>query len=148
MTPIRTLVLLAGAEDARLFVNEGVGKGLTEIVALSATQFPETATEYADRPGRQSAAPGMGRHGLQPSTSVDDQQRDRFADRVIEALEQEWPQAGADRLVIAAPPKMLGRLRARLKGAPKAALMADIDKDLMHLAPKDLAPHLDGVLVV
>lgn len=148
MTPIRTLVLVAGAENARLFVNEGVGKGLTEIVALSATQFPETETDYSDRPGRQTAAPGMGRHGLQPSTPVEEQQRDRFADRVIEALEQEWPQARADRLVIAAPPKMLGLLRARLKGAPKAALIADLDKDLIHLAPRDLGPHLDGVLLV
>lgn len=131
-----------------MFLNAGVGKGLTEIVALSATQFPETATDYADRPGRQRAAPGMGRHGLQPSTSVDEQQRDRFADRVIEALEQEWPQARADRLVLVAPPRMLGLLRARLKGAIKAALAADIDKDLLHLAPADLGPHLDGVLLV
>ena len=148
MTPIRTLVLLAGAEGARLLVNEGVGKGLTEVLALSAAQFPGAETDYSDRPGRQTAAPGMGRHGLQPSTPIDEQQRAAFADRVIEALAQEWPQVRADRLVIAAPPKMLGLLRAGLKGAPKAALVADLDKDLMHLAPKDLGPHLDGVMVV
>lgn len=147
MTTIKTLVLLAGAEDARFLVHSGVGRGLTEVLALSATQFPETARDFADAPTR-GVAPGGAHYAVDPGTPPADQHRARFADRVIEALGQEWAAAGADRLVIAAAPKMLGLLRARLQGAPKAALYADLDRDLVHLATAELGPHLDGILVV
>ncbi len=147
MTPIRTLVVLAGAEDARFLVNDGVGKGLTEVLALSASQFPEVTRDFADQKTRGIAPDGVS-FGVDPGTDPADHDRAGFADRVIEALEQEWPAARADRLVMAANPKMLGLLRARLKGAPKAALAADLDKDLVHLAVRDLGPHLDGVLLV
>ena len=36
MKPIKTLVLLANDEHARLFENHGMGKGLTEIEDLAA----------------------------------------------------------------------------------------------------------------
>lgn len=147
MTPIRTLVLLAGAEDARFLINEGVGKGLAEVLALSATQFPEGARAFADAPTRGHAPGGAG-FAVDPGTLPADRHRAAFADRVIEALAQEWTALGADRLVLAAPPKMLGLLRDRLSGAPKAALAADLDRDLVHLPPRDIGPHLDGILLV
>ena len=147
MTPIRTLVLLAGAEDARFLTNEGPGKGLTEVLALAATQFPDAARDFADAPTR-GHAPGGASFAVDPGTLPADAQRAAFADRVINALAQEWAAAGADRLVIAAPPRMLGLLRDRLRGAPQAALLADLDKDLVHLPLRDLGPHLDGILVV
>lgn len=147
MTPIRTLVLLAGAEDARFLINDGVGKGLTEVLALSSAQFADLAPGFADAPTRGYAPGGTG-FAVDPGTAPDERRRAVFADRVIEALAQEWPVARADRLVLAAAPKMLGLLRVRLSGAPKAALAADLDRDLVHLPLCDLGAHLDGILVV
>ena len=147
MTPIRTLVLLAGAQDARFLINDGVGRGLAEVLALSAAQFPEVARDFADAPTR-GHAPGGASYAVDPATSAADQHRARFAERVIEALAQEWAAARADRLVLVAPPKMLGLLRARLSGAPKAALAADLDKDLVHLPVQDIGRHLDGLILV
>lgn len=146
MKPVRTLVLVSGERDARFFLNDGLGKGLTEALTLAAAQFADVTAEPADAPTR-GVAPGGAHFGVDSATSPGDRQRALFADRVIEALGQEWAGAAPDRLVIAAPPKMLGLLRARLSGAAKAALAADLDKDLVHLAARDLAPHLDGILV-
>ena len=147
MKPIRTLVLVAGEESARFFMNEGAGKGLSALCDLSISQFADANVDYSDRPGRQTGGPGnMARHGFDPHDTVDEQERARFAKRVAEALDQEWAQAKPDRLVVAAPAKMLGLLRDLIKGAPAAALHADMAKDLVNVPVHDLPGHFAEVL--
>ncbi|OYX41963.1 MAG: hypothetical protein B7Z02_13855 [Rhodobacterales bacterium 32-67-9] len=147
MKPIRTLVVVAGEESARFFLNEGVGKGLRALCDLSARQFSDAKVDYSDRPGRQTGGPGgTARHGFDPHDSVDEQERARFARRVTEALDQEWAEARPDRLVVAAPAKMLGLLRGLIRGAPAAALHADLAKDLVNVPVHDLPGHFADVL--
>jgi protein required for attachment to host cells len=149
MKPIRTLVLVAGETSARFFLNEGVSKGVTQIADLSAFQFEGADTAYSDRPGRSTGGPGgAARHGLERHESVDEQRRSRFSAHVIKALEQEWRRAGPDRLILAAPPKMLGVLRAGLSGAMAAALIADLPKDLLKVATRDLPEHFSDVMAM
>ncbi len=149
MKPVRTLVLVADDESARFLLNEGVGTGLREVAGLAASQFADTQIEFVDRPGRQTGGPGgVARHGFDPHDNVDEQGRMRFAHHLTEALDQEWGQAKPDRLIIAAPAKMLGVLRDRIKGAPAAALHADLAKDLVNVPVHDLAEHFKDVLSV
>lgn len=147
MKPETTLVLLLDDAEACFLFNDGPGKGLRELSRLSLAEFDDTQIEYQDRAGRQTGGPrNTARHGFDPTETLEDLRRARFADHVVAALEQKWPKARADRLVVAAPPKMLGVIRKALRGAPAAALAADLAKDLMKIPPNDLPKHFEGVI--
>jgi protein required for attachment to host cells len=143
MKPVRTLVLLANDRDARLLENEGVGKGLRQVGHLSRETLSGPETAYASAPGRSQASPGGARHGMEPSTSEEAQNRVRFAadlaahvDRMLDVY---------DRLIVAAPAKMLGALRDALPEAARAKIAADLPKDLIHTPLEDLGTHFEDV---
>ena len=145
MKPVRTLVLLANDGTARLLVNEGVGKGLARITSLDADQaIRAEAHEFADDPGRSSAAPGMARHAYAPHADEEEQKRAAFAAAVIGLLDGQWRKERYDRLVIAAPPKMLGELRDRL-GELAARLHGDLAKDLTKAPVAKLPGHFADI---
>jgi len=141
MKPVRTLVLLANDGTARFLMNEGVGKGLSGIDTLDADHaIRAEAHEYADEPGRSSAAPGMARHAYAPHADEESQKRAAFAAAVIDRLDERWRKGRYDRLVVAAPPKMLGELRGRL-GDLAAHLHGDLAKDLTKAPVAKLPGH-------
>jgi protein required for attachment to host cells len=143
----RTLILIMDDAQARFLVNDGPGTGLRALSSLSLDQFADTLTGYDDRPGRQSGGPGgAARHGFDPEETLEDLNRARFASHVVTALDGEWAKAKADRLIVAAAPKMLGVLRKELRGAPAKALAADLAKDLMKIPPHDLPSHFEGLI--
>lgn len=143
----RTLILLANEKAARFLVNDGVGHGLSELSAFAASDFDDTDTRFSDRPGRQNAAPGMARHGFEPHTPERDQERMAFIAHVVERTAAAWTD-GFDRLVVVAAPRMLGALRQALPDDLKAAVVAELDKDLLKTPILDLPGHLDTVLAV
>ncbi|MCC6304369.1 MAG: host attachment protein [Rhodobacteraceae bacterium] len=146
MRAVRTLVLVAGEGAARLLVNEGVGRGLAELRSIAAGDFPDVDVGVADRPGRGSAGPGeMALHGFDPHATEREQRRARFADHVVAWLAAAWEGAGYDRLIVAAPPRFLGELRASLPEALAAAVAADLSKDLVRVPSRELAGHFAGV---
>ncbi|MCL4188917.1 MAG: host attachment protein [Rhodobacteraceae bacterium] len=146
MRPVRTLVMLASEGAARLLVNEGVGRGLSETGALAAGDFPDVDVGHADRPGRGSAGPGeMALHGLDPHATEREQRRERFAEHVVAWLAGAWEGGGYDRLIVAAPPRFLGELRAALPPALAGAVTADLPKDLVKLPLRELPAHFAGV---
>lgn len=148
MKPVRTLVLMADDAEARFLINEGPGTGLRELAGLSTAQFPDLQIEHEDRPTRQTGGGGAPRHGVEPRETLEVQRRDRFARHVAEALDQEWAKARADRLIVAAAPKMLGVLRKLISGPAAAALAGDIGKDLMKTPLADLPRHFEGLIRV
>lgn len=146
MRPERTLILLADDAEARFLLHDGPGEGLKAHAEMKAGQFPDLDLDYQDRPTRQTGGGGSPRQGTEPHETLEEQRRDRFARHVAEALAQEWGQVRADRLVIAAAPKMLGVLRKRLSGPAAAALAGDLAKDLMKVPAADLPKHFDGLI--
>ena len=149
MKPVRTLIVIADDQSARLLVNEGVGKGLREVAVLSRSQFPEDSREYSDRPGRSSLVAGaMARHGLDRHTELEQQHRRRFAGHISDALDQAWTTIKPERMILAAPAKMLGELRGRLSSAPARGLVADLPKNLVSVPLRDLAAHFADHLVI
>lgn len=148
MKPIRTLILMASESRLRLAENAGVGKGLREVLTRDASDFGELAHDYADAPGREQAAPGMAGHAFERHESERDQSREAFAGKVAELALAEWQKGGYDRLIVAAPPRMLGAMRADLPAPLKQALLADLDKDLTKLPLAELPSHLDTLLAL
>ncbi|MFC2968146.1 host attachment protein [Acidimangrovimonas pyrenivorans] len=148
MKPVRTMIVLANEKRFRLLMNEGVGKGLTEIEDRGREEFPEVETEFSDRPGRNTASDGGSRHGFQPHETEREQIRDRFAARLVEEIAAAFDGEGADQLVIAAAPRMLGELRADLSEALRSKISAELDKDLLKIPLTELEAHLKDVLAV
>lgn len=144
MKPIVTLVLIADDHEARLLVNEGVGKGLSQLAQHSAAELDADRFAYSDERGRATAAPGMARHAMEPRSSPERQAREAFAAHVVAALRQVWQAGGHDRIVLAAAPRMLGALRAEL-GDLAAHVAASLDKDLVRVPLSDLPRHFAGV---
>lgn len=147
MKPIRTIVLLASEGEARILENAGRGKGLAEICALRAEDFPELNVDISEAPGHQSAAPGMGGHALSPRESEREARRSGFVRLILEALDQVWQKDGHDRIIVAAPPRLLGELRQRMPKALAAAVTADVPKDLVKIAVRDLPTHFAEIAV-
>lgn len=148
MKPVRTMIALANEQRLRLLMNEGRGQGLVELADRGREEFPEVETEYADRPGRGMGAGGVGRHGFQPHESEREQIRDRFAARLAEEIAAAFDKEGADKLVIAAAPRMLGELREELPETLRAQITAELDKDLLKVPLAELDSHFEGILAL
>lgn len=146
MRPVTTLVVLAAEKAARFYRNAGVGKGLSDAGAIAAEDFADADAAWSDKPGRSTGGPGMAPHAFDPHHTERDLERARFAAHVVAAMAERG--AEADRIVIAAAPRMLGELRARLPAALARKVTAEIDKDLVKVPPQDLPPHLEGVLAL
>lgn len=142
MKQVRTLVLLASEAEARLLENSGVGKGLTELSGLRAADFEDVDQGFTEAPGRMTAAPGMGGHAFTPRESEREARRDAFARHILDALQRAWESGGQDRIIVAAPPRLLGELRSRMGGAMAKAVASDLPKDLVKVPVKDLPGHL------
>jgi len=141
MKPVQTLVLLASEGEARMLVNEGVGKGLHQISHLDREAVSGAPTAYADGPGRAKSGSGAAHHGVEPSSSEGRQNRERFAADLVGVLQKTWDDGGYDRLLIAAAPKMLGALRDQIPDGLAAKLVGELDKDLLHTPVADLPAH-------
>jgi protein required for attachment to host cells len=61
---------------------------------------------------------------------------------VVRALEAEWSKGAADRIVLAAGPKMLGALRDAMPGALAGHIAEELHKDLSDVPAHALAEHL------
>jgi len=148
MKPIKTLVLLANDGSARMFENTGVGAGLIELEDLSADMVVGDEVEYADRPGRMNAAPGMGLHAFDTAEAEHDQAQEAFVKTVLAETEARFTEGGYDRLVIAAAPSTLGVMRAEMPDTLQAVLAVDIDKDYLKLKPAEVVKRLADHIVL
>jgi len=141
MKAVRTLVVVCDDKDAGIFENAGVGKGLTEIERICASD--KAGSDYSDRPGRGQAAPGMGRHGF--TRPVDQKVLDRsgFASEIVKRLGRHARKA--DRVGLVAAPAMLGEMRRSLPAQLGAMVAWEVDKDLTKSTAAELADRLSHV---
>ena len=138
MKPIRTLVLVADEEHARLFEKAAVTEPLVELFSIEKSDFSDTDQSYSDFPGRSSAAPGMAVHAFDRTATEREQERHVFAAHVLEAAARHLKDGNYKRLAVAAPPKMLGSLRAGMKGPLAKIERFEVDKNLTKETPEDL----------
>lgn len=149
MKPIKTLVLLANDASARLFRNTGPGKGLSEIEDFSASLIAGAEVRYTDRPGRNSAAPGMAHHATADlAEAAEEQSREAFVRVVVDETADRFEAGGYTRFVMAAAPATLGALRAHLPDRLKQALVLDVAKDFTRQEPDEVVKRLEGQIVL
>lgn len=148
MKPRKTLVLLANDAMARLFENLGPQRGLTEIEDFSAAFTKGVEVRYSDRPGRNTAAPGMAQHATADLAEAGEvQSREAFVRAVVAETEARFREGGYERFVMAAAPATLGALRAHLPDKLKRALVLDVDKDFTHQTSAEIVERMAGEIV-
>lgn len=145
----KTWVVVADGAHARIFLNEGPGTGL--VPALGYDMIGNKLLSHdigSDRPGVSFSSAGPGRHAMAPSTDPHAHAEHEFIRQVAAAIRQGLNSHAFEQLVIVAPPKALGELRAELDPQAAKLVKADLNKDLTHLTPHQLAEHLEDILKV
>ena len=144
-----TWVVIADGARACFLENRGPGSGLVdaEIPDLE-NNLRRTAEMGSDRPGRTHDSHGTARHALAPRVDWHEFEKQRFAKEVAAALDRAALAKDFDRLVLVAPPKILGTLRATLKKQTLDLVTGELAKDLTNHAPAALPAHLESVLLL
>lgn len=118
----KTSILVADGSHARLF------SSVDPALPWSLVQKDERE-HSRERTNRPESHEDRGEHG--------------FARQLVGQLETMRQEGKLERLVLVAPPKFLGQLRAELP-APLAALVArSVDADYTHVSDTELPEHVD-----
>ncbi|MBX3025845.1 host attachment protein [bacterium] len=145
---VETLVLVADSARARLFAAH---RSRPSWELLEAFDHPRGAVHdrdiLTDRPGRvhQSTADGR-RSGADPKTSPHEVEAEVFARQLAAALADAVTARHPQRVVLVAPPRFLGHLRAVLDKPVSALLAPGRDEDLSAVADRDLPGRLADLL--
>ena len=142
-----TYVLIADGARARLFVVE---EGTADLKPALGQEFIGTNLPSreigSDRPGRSFDSAGFGRHAMEPPTDPHRHAERVFAQEVAAVLEDARRRNEFQHLVVVAPPKALGDLRAGFSDALRDRVTAELHKDLTKIPIHDLPSHLAGIL--
>jgi protein required for attachment to host cells len=139
MKPVVTLYCIADESGFRLL--RGTGTTMDELLKASAEAFDDVDYEFA-KGGRNRSGAGATSFG-HDTRSAAEIERPRLAKHVACALQAEWSKGTADRIVLAAGPKMLGALRDAMPKALAGQITAELARDLSDIPSHALAQHLE-----
>jgi protein required for attachment to host cells len=146
-TTMKTWILIADAAHARVLEASGPGKPLVPVPDFEMrADLPRSHDLGTDRPGRTHESVGTTRHAVEPRSDPHRQLKHDFAVRVAERLDAAAAAKSFDRLVVAAPPAMLGDLRQAMHKQTHQLIAAEVPKDLVKVADRDLRPHFADVI--
>ncbi len=142
-----TWILTVDHQHARAYSCAGRGAALVPVDALTLDgHLPASHEAGSHRPDLGYAAKGGPGHGYEPRTTPHDKAGRTFLDRVVTALADAMQAGDAQRLVLVAPPRALGELRARLPDSLRSKVVGELDRDLAQASPEAVREHLDRFL--
>lgn len=149
MHPTNTWILLADGAHARLLRNLGPGKGLEELSPGTIDMpHPPNRELDSDKPGRVQDSAGPGRHSMEPHIYPHEKLKQDFAKSLADGINSAVNKNRFDRLIVAAPPKILGELRQKLDKNAQSRVYREIDKDLTTVSEKELYRQLEDDLLL
>ncbi len=146
-----TWILVAHEAGARLFENHGPGKGLRLLEEVDHPAGRERDGDMdSDRPGRsfRKNSGDPRRAAMSRSEGPHDRAVSAFARELAEKLRGGRVRSELDRVVLVAPPRFLGLLRAALDGPTSQIVVGSLHKDLAHSDEAELAKHVGEVVAV
>lgn len=142
-----TWVLTADHQHARVYANDGPGRGLTPVERLALDEhLPVSHEAGSHRPDIGFASRGGPAHGYEPRTTAHEQAGREFIRGTVAAISEAMAHGGFDRLVLVAPPRALGELREELPEHVRACVVGELDLDLTKAATADLLRHVEPFL--
>ena len=138
MKPKTTWVLVASGGKARVYQRDRIA-GLVAVPRMDFVNEQLPAREImADKPGRTFDSAGSGRHAMEYVQDPTEAGEDRFAGEVTDALLAALGKNRFNRLVIAAAPAMLARLRRKMPEVMRGRVSAEVDRDYTDTPQKEL----------
>lgn len=148
MKPTVTWVLVADGRRATIFANEGPGKGLAPVPGANfEIELHPSREIVSDRPGHGQESATSARYAIEP-VDYHRLEKAQFARELARQLDAAVEGGTCQRLVLVAPPRVLGDLRQALSAKSRSAVAGELDKDLTHKKAPEIAQHLTSVLAV
>ncbi|MHA6323769.1 baeRF12 domain-containing protein [Roseivivax sp. CAU 1753] len=125
-----TWVLIADGEKA-LFLRNDVDAENPDlnVVRLEEQENPSDREQSANRPGRMHDN-GVGQRSALDDTDWHELAKDRFAKDLADILYKQAHKGMFERIVLVAPPSVLGELRNEIHDEVRARVIAEVDKTL------------------
>lgn len=147
-TPL-TWIVIADAGRARIYAHEGATSGVRPLddgQLENPAAHARTRDLGTDRPGRSFNSTGSARHAEEPRADWHRQAETVFAKRLADHIEAAAAAKRFDRVVVVAPPTMLGDLRTAFGAQTKQRLAGELHKDLTKIPVAELPNHLRDVI--
>lgn len=143
----QTWVLVADGGRARILTTPRLAAD-GNYVQLAAYDNSEALKQppSTDRPGRAHESADGTPHAVAEYSELSKQPKLEFADRLAQIVNQGAANDDYSRLLLVAPPTVMGRLREALSDQARDKLVGSLDKDLTHVGLDDLPKHLEGVI--
>ena len=145
-----TWILVANTTTALLWKSRGTGQDLELERRLEHPEGRLKNLDIVSDVGGRSATPG-GR-GSRPTTewglSPREVETEKFAREIVRELSSGLSSKKFDRLLLAAPPDFMGKIREALDTRLQEKIAATVVRDYTALSPKDLREKLSCVLLV
>ncbi len=143
----RTWILIADGARARILATEGRGTGLRPATdATYEADHRPTREIGSDRPGRVFESADGSRHAYAPRVDWHQYEKHLFAKKMAAVLDGARKRGDFEALVLVAPPKALGELRAALDSHTLAKVSAELAKDITNVRDHDIGPYLSGMV--
>ena len=130
-TPVShdSLILVGDGQKALFLRNRGNAQRIDLVVERIFEQNnPAPRDQGTDRPGRSIAAPGVARSAME-EVDWHDLAKERFANETAEALYRHAHANRFEKLIVIAPPKVLGNLRKAFHAEVADRVVAEIPKE-------------------
>ncbi len=138
----KSWVVVCDGGKALIMQNTGDASGINLKVQETLTQPNEPDREIgADKPGRTHAADGLSGSAVE-ETDWHKQAEVEFLKQVASKLDLLVRERDVQRIVIVAPPRALGTLRASLSADVQAAVSAELAKDYINLPVEQIERRL------
>jgi protein required for attachment to host cells len=131
-------ILVGNASRVRLFSADAQGENWTLLEEFFHEESRMKAGDLLNQPDNPNAG---SLHKPQPENEPDarkEVEHERFAKELSHRLDRGVDDHQFDRLIIAAPPAFLGRLRKVLSTRVRQRVVLDLDADYSNVASRDL----------
>lgn len=138
-----TWVLVADARVARILTFQEAHRPWTlrDTIPGDGSTHPDQTADFGPKASIHKGA----LHGHGEIVAKETGER-RFAHTLAHVLERGLTDRSFDRLVLVAPPKLLGALRENLSRGLQAAVVAEVPRDYTHSAVEELMAQLRPAL--
>jgi protein required for attachment to host cells len=144
--PKTTWAAIADGGKALILVNEGTDKApVLRVAAKSEIETPPTRAQGADKPGRRPDT-GSGQRSAMETTDWHEFEQSRFVEGFAERLNKAAALRRFERLILIAPPRVLGQLRAALDNKAANSIIAEIGSDLTKHPVEKIETHIAKAL--
>lgn len=137
-------VLVGDGEKALFFRNQGdEEQAKLEVERVLEHEDPPTRDQGTDRPGRYQDGPQAMRSAVE-NADWHRIEKARFAAELADVLYKAAHRNLFDKLIVVAPPQVLGDLRKHFHKEVQQRIVAELDKDLTNQPPYKIEQVLTG----